>query len=183
MLPPAFLRTIASPVSMTQVSLSVGTRIFLHAVVGSIVQLPAPGRRSRGDAERLAMAAALQQHGNIRLVRSNNCSGSNISLACDRSAGITRERVTGGGEQELTRRTFCLSADITAVGHVFFFLGGIMSNPLYRAERCRGLAEECRAIAALCTPSTEIRAHYSRMAQHYSSLAEAEELGTLAYNR
>ena len=26
-----------------------------------------------------------------------------------------------------------------------------MSNPLYRAERCRDLAEECRAIAALCT--------------------------------
>jgi hypothetical protein len=56
-----------------------------------------------------------------------------------------------------------------------------MSNPLYRAERCRDLANEYRAIAALCTPSTEIRAHYSRMAQHYSSLAEAEELGMLAF--
>jgi hypothetical protein len=56
-----------------------------------------------------------------------------------------------------------------------------MSNPLYRAERCRDLAEECRAIAALCAPSTEMRIHYSRMSEHYSSLAEAEELGTLAY--
>jgi hypothetical protein len=27
-----------------------------------------------------------------------------------------------------------------------------MSNPLYRAERCRDLAEECRAIAAVCLP-------------------------------
>ncbi len=34
-----------------------------------------------------------------------------------------------------------------------------MSNPLYRAERCRDLAEECRAIAALCAPSTEMRIH------------------------
>jgi DICT domain-containing protein len=58
-----------------------------------------------------------------------------------------------------------------------------MSNPLYRAERYRNLAEECHAIAALCTPSTEIRAHYSRMVQHYSSLADAEELGMLAYWR
>jgi hypothetical protein len=58
---------------------------------------------------------------------------------------------------------------------------GVMSNPFYRAERCRDLANKCRAIAALCTHSTEIRAHYSRMAQHYSSLAEAEELGMLAY--
>jgi hypothetical protein len=56
-----------------------------------------------------------------------------------------------------------------------------MSNPLYRAELCRDLANECRAIAALRTPSSEIRADYSRMAQHYSSLAEAEELGMLAY--
>jgi len=69
-------------------------------------------------------------------------------------------------------------------GVLFFFFGeGMMSNPLYRAERCRDLAEECRAIAALCTPSTEMRAHYSRMSEHYSSLAEAEELGMLAYGR
>jgi hypothetical protein len=53
-----------------------------------------------------------------------------------------------------------------------------MSNPFYRAQRCRDLAEECRAIAALCAPSTEMRTHYSRMSEHYSSLAEAEELGT-----
>jgi len=40
-----------------------------------------------------------------------------------------------------------------------------MSNPLYRAQRCRHLAEECRAIAALCTPSTEMRTHYIRECQ------------------
>jgi hypothetical protein len=45
------------------------------------------------------------------------------------------------------------------------------------------LAEECRAIAALCTPSTEMRTHYSRMSERYSSLAEAEDLGMLAYGR
>ena len=55
-----------------------------------------------------------------------------------------------------------------------------MSNPLYRAERCRDLAEECRAIAALCAPSTEMRIHYSRMSEHYSRLAEAEVLRTPA---
>jgi hypothetical protein len=54
-----------------------------------------------------------------------------------------------------------------------------MSNPLYRAERCRDSAEEGRAIAALCTPSTEMRTRYSRMAEHSSSLAEAEEPGAL----
>jgi hypothetical protein len=52
-----------------------------------------------------------------------------------------------------------------------------MSNPLYRAERCRDLAEECRAVAALCAPSTEMRIHYSRMSEHYSSLAEAGGAG------
>ena len=62
-----------------------------------------------------------------------------------------------------------------------FFWGGIMSNRLYRAERCRDLAEECHAIAALCVPSTEMRNHYSRMAEHYGTLAEAEELGKLVY--
>jgi dihydrodipicolinate synthase/N-acetylneuraminate lyase len=70
---------------------------------------------------------------------------------------------------------------LTPSGTVFLLRGGIMSNPLNRAERCRDLAEECRAVAALCTPSTEMRTHYSRMAEHYSSLAEAEELGALAY--
>ncbi len=37
-------------------------------------------------------------------------------------------------------------------------------------------------IAALCAPSTEMRAHYSRISQHYSKLAEAAELGALAYD-
>jgi hypothetical protein len=55
------------------------------------------------------------------------------------------------------------------------------TKTLYRAERCRDLAEECCAIAALCAPSTEMRIHYFGMTDHYSSLAEAEELGTLAY--
>jgi hypothetical protein len=58
--------------------------------------------------------------------------------------------------------------------------GSIMSNALYRAERCRDLAEECRRVAALCT-STEMRSHYSLLAEHYSTLAETEELGPLAY--
>jgi hypothetical protein len=58
-----------------------------------------------------------------------------------------------------------------------------MSYPLYRAERCRDLARECRAIAALFALSTEMRTYYSRMSEHYTTLAEAEELGTLAYGR
>jgi hypothetical protein len=55
-----------------------------------------------------------------------------------------------------------------------------MSNTLSRAERCRAFAEECRRIAALF-PSTEVANHYRRMAEHYGSLADAEELGGLAY--
>jgi hypothetical protein len=65
-------------------------------------------------------------------------------------------------------------------GAVFDFQGGIMLNPLYRAERCRDLAQECRAIAALCAPTSEMRNHFSRMSEHYSALAEVEALGTLA---
>jgi dihydrodipicolinate synthase/N-acetylneuraminate lyase len=84
--------------------------------------------------------------------------------------------VKAGTGTEPIPRTFCVVANIAIVE-------GIMPNPLYRAQRCRDLAEECRAIAALCAPSTEIRAHYSRMAQHYGALAEAEELGILAYGR
>jgi hypothetical protein len=38
-------------------------------------------------------------------------------------------------------------------------------------------------IAAICAPSTEMRAHYSRISQHYSKLAQAAELGALAYDR
>ena len=55
-------------------------------------------------------------------------------------------------------------------------------NILSRAERCRDLAEECRRVAALY-PSTEMSNHYRRMAEHYSSLADAEELGRLAYGQ
>jgi hypothetical protein len=85
------------------------------------------------------------------------------------------------GNKNLPDVLSCLVADVTIGHRLSFFWGGIMSNPLYRAERCRDLAEECRAIAALCAPSTEMRIHYSRMSEHYRSLAEAEELGTLAY--
>ena len=56
-----------------------------------------------------------------------------------------------------------------------------MSDALYRAERCRDLAEEFRHLSQMCT-STEMRDHYSQMAQHYSSLAEAKDLGILAYS-
>jgi hypothetical protein len=51
-----------------------------------------------------------------------------------------------------------------------------------RAERCRDLAKECRNVAATY-PLTEMGNHYRRMAEHYSSLADAEELGTLAYGQ
>jgi hypothetical protein len=50
-----------------------------------------------------------------------------------------------------------------------------MSNPLYRAERCRDRAEECHAIAALRAPSSERRTHYFWV--------EAEGLAELAYGR
>jgi hypothetical protein len=55
-----------------------------------------------------------------------------------------------------------------------------MLNILSRVERCRDLAEECHHVAAMY-PSTEMANHYRRMAEHYSSLADAEELGRLAY--
>jgi hypothetical protein len=51
-----------------------------------------------------------------------------------------------------------------------------------RLKRRPPASGECHAIAALCVPSTEMRNHYSRMSKHYSTLAEAEELGTLAYD-
>jgi hypothetical protein len=51
---------------------------------------------------------------------------------------------------------------------------------LYRAERCRDLAVEFRRLSEMCT-SPDMRNHYSQMAEHYSSLAEAKDLGILAY--
>jgi hypothetical protein len=42
------------------------------------------------------------------------------------------------------------------------------------------LAEEFHRLSQMCT-SPEMRDHYSEMAQHYSSLAEAKDLGILAY--
>jgi hypothetical protein len=52
-----------------------------------------------------------------------------------------------------------------------------MSNPLYRAERCRDLANECRAIAALWhSLNRNTSPLNSRMAQHYSSLPPAPVL-------
>ena len=89
----------------------------------------------------------------------------------------------GAGTRTYPKDLSVLPAGRHVIGHRLFFWGGIMSNPLYRAQRCRDLAEECRAIAVLCTPSAEMRTHYSRMSEHYSSLAEAEELGMLAYGR
>jgi len=49
-----------------------------------------------------------------------------------------------------------------------------------RAEHFRDLAEECRRLAATSL-STQMRTRYSQMADQYGLLAEAEELGTLAY--
>jgi hypothetical protein len=118
----------------------------------------------------------------LECVRAAEETASNSSLACDWSAGITRERVTGGWGTRTCPTDF-LSVSRHHCRAPYFFRGGIMPNPLYRAERCRDLADECRAIAALCAPSTEIRTHYSRMSEHYSSLAEAEELSMLAYGR
>jgi hypothetical protein len=98
----------------------------------------------------------------------------------DRTPGITRERVKGGAGTRIYPTGFSV-----LLGHRqswrerLFFWGDIMSNPSYRAERCRDLAEEYRAIAALCAASTEMRTHYLRMSDHYSRLADAEELGTL----
>jgi hypothetical protein len=85
------------------------------------------------------------------------------------------------GNKELSQRLVRLSGARHAIGRRLLFWGGIMSNSLYRAQRCRDLAEECRAIAALCTASTEMRTRYSQMSEHYSSLAEAEEPGMRAY--
>jgi hypothetical protein len=68
----------------------------------------------------------------------------------------------------------CLFLKRACTEHHFF--GGIMSNELYRAERCRDLAEEYRRIAAMCT-STEMRSHYSRMSEHYRTLAKTDEFG------
>src|SRR5258708_39788523 len=95
----------------------------------------------------------------IRRGPQQQLSASNSSLACDRRAGITGERVTGG------RGTRTYPTDFLSIGRhnrraPDFFLGGIMSNPLYPAERCRDLPEERRAIAQLCAPSTEIRLPY-----------------------
>jgi hypothetical protein len=50
-----------------------------------------------------------------------------------------------------------------------------------RAEHFRDLAEECRRLAATSF-SAQMRTRYSQMADQYGLLAEAEELGTLAYD-
>jgi hypothetical protein len=52
-----------------------------------------------------------------------------------------------------------------------------MSYQLYRAGGRRDPADEYRAIAAPYAPSTK----ELQMPQHYSSVAEAGELGMLAY--
>ncbi len=49
-----------------------------------------------------------------------------------------------------------------------------------RAEHYRDLADECRRLAATSL-SSQLRNRFSQMADQYGMLAEAEELGTLAY--
>ncbi len=49
-----------------------------------------------------------------------------------------------------------------------------------RAEHYRDLAEECRRLATTSL-SSQLRNRFSQMADQYGMLAEAEELGTLAY--
>ncbi len=56
-----------------------------------------------------------------------------------------------------------------------------MSNAWKRAERYRDLAEQCRRLATFRF-STQMRNRYSQMADESGLLAEAEELGTLAYH-
>jgi hypothetical protein len=96
------------------------------------------------------------------------------SRMCDRGPVISRERVNRCMGTKPYLAVF-LFGGRRSLGARLFFWRGIMSNPLYRAERYCDLAKEYRAIAALGTPSFEIRAHYSRVTEHYSSLAEAEE--------
>ena len=51
-----------------------------------------------------------------------------------------------------------------------------MSDPLYRAERCRDLAEECRRLAA-STLSDQMKKRYLLMAKDYTLLADLEKHG------
>jgi hypothetical protein len=53
-----------------------------------------------------------------------------------------------------------------------------MLNAWNRAQHCRDLAERRLAMISF---STQMRNRYSQMADQYGVLAEAEELGTLAY--
>jgi hypothetical protein len=84
------------------------------------------------------------------------------------------------GNEILSDRLFVLCDGRRTIVRYLFLRGGIMPNPLYRAERCRDPAEECRAIAALSAPSSKKRTHYCRMSGYCSLLAEAEELAELA---
>src|SRR6266404_7224009 len=84
------------------------------------------------------------------------------SRTCDRRPGITRERLIGGPgtrtcPTDFPRcgRTSGFRAPTSAESGTALSLGGMMSDPLYRAERCRDLAEEYRSVAALCA-STEM---------------------------
>jgi hypothetical protein len=82
------------------------------------------------------------------------------SRFCDRKPVSARERVKRViGTRAIQRIClFCPMADIAV--RRGFVRGGLMANPLYRAERRRDPAEEYRAIPALCSPSTEMRDHY-----------------------
>ena len=103
------------------------------------------------------------------------------SQICDRKSGITRERVKGGaGTRPYPTDLSVLLGGRQSYRARVFFWGGVMSNPLYRAERYRDLAEEMRRLAAICS-EIEIQNRYLRMVEHYSALAEVEEMSTVAY--
>jgi hypothetical protein len=87
-------------------------------------------------------------------IRSSNCLASNSSLACDRSAGITRERVTG----ERGTRTHPSDLSVLRGGrhnHRTPPFGRDHVESILSSKRCRDPAKECHAIAALCTPSSD----------------------------
>jgi hypothetical protein len=98
-------------------------------------------------------------------------SASKGSLACDWSAAIAPERVTGRrrNKNQSLRLLCCVAADIT-VGHCLS-LGGVMSNP-YRAEDYRDLANHHRRLASNDS-SRETRKYHLYMAKNFSTLAAA----------
>jgi hypothetical protein len=97
-------------------------------------------------------------------------SASNGSLACDWSAAIAREPVTGrrGTRTHPTDLLYCVAAYIT-IGHCFF--GGVMSNP-HQAKDYLYLANHHRRLASNDSPR-ETRKYHLYMAKNFSALAAA----------